>query len=72
MSDVLVSSPIICGEGGIGASGAGGEGFGVDPNLDPELAEVRKSKRFDVHKTKTKTKSLTTATQGSPPFFGGG
>eukprot|EP01102_Stenamoeba_stenopodia_P016826 TRINITY_DN5921_c0_g1_i1.p1 TRINITY_DN5921_c0_g1~~TRINITY_DN5921_c0_g1_i1.p1 ORF type:complete len:429 (-),score=116.87 TRINITY_DN5921_c0_g1_i1:79-1233(-) len=41
MSDVLVSSPIICGEGGMGTAGAGGaDGFGVDPNLDPELAEA--------------------------------
>lgn len=40
MSDVLVSSPIICGEGGMGAGGAGGDGFAVDPNLDPELAEA--------------------------------
>jgi 26S proteasome regulatory subunit N10 len=44
-SDVLISSPIIAGEGGgmgsFGAPSAGGgaaEFGGVDPNLDPELA----------------------------------
>ncbi|KAK4635008.1 26S proteasome non-ATPase regulatory subunit 4 [Fulvia fulva] len=51
LSDTIVASPILAGEGG-GAvpngGGAGGEGggvggdfeFGVDPNLDPELALV--------------------------------
>jgi 26S proteasome regulatory subunit N10 len=42
LSDVLVSSPIIAGEDGVPAglsTGAGYE-FGVDPNLDPELALV--------------------------------
>lgn len=41
LSDVLISSPIISGEGGEAAGGfASGAGFefGVDPNLDPELA----------------------------------
>ncbi|CAK3889275.1 26S proteasome regulatory subunit RPN10 [Lecanosticta acicola] len=51
LSDKIVSSPILDGEGGGaaanggGASGEGGTGgdifeFGVDPNLDPELALV--------------------------------
>ena len=54
LSDTIVASPILAGEGGAGAAagaatnGAGGEGgggggdfeFGVDPNLDPELALV--------------------------------
>jgi len=39
LSDALVASPIICGEGGVGVAGM--DGFGVDANLDPELAEVR-------------------------------
>lgn len=44
LSDLLVSSPIMHGEGGAGGAGAGGEGgdgfgeFGFDPNNDPELA----------------------------------
>lgn len=46
LSDVLIGSPIFQGEGGAtfggggGGGGGGGEGFefGVDPNLDPELA----------------------------------
>lgn len=38
LSDALVASPIIMGEGGAG--GAGMDGFGVDANLDPELAEA--------------------------------
>jgi 26S proteasome regulatory subunit N10 len=51
LSDVLIGSPIFQGEGGGGAygfvggaaaagGGAGAEGFefGVDPNMDPELA----------------------------------
>ncbi|GLI71681.1 hypothetical protein VaNZ11_016963, partial [Volvox africanus] len=51
LSDVLISSPIFQGEGGSGfgfaggvggagggASGADGFEFGVDPNMDPELA----------------------------------
>lgn len=44
LSDQLVSSPIMHGEGGAGGAGAGGEGggdfgeFGFDPNNDPELA----------------------------------
>jgi 26S proteasome regulatory subunit N10 len=40
LSDVLITSPILAGEDGAPpgfASGAGFE-FGVDPNLDPELA----------------------------------
>jgi len=52
LSDSIVASPILAGEGGgAGAGGAGAEGgagggggdgyeFGVDPNLDPELALV--------------------------------
>ena len=54
LSDSIVASPILAGEGGgAGAGGAGGEGgegraggggdnfeFGVDPSLDPELALV--------------------------------
>ena len=40
LSDLLLSSPIISGEDGPppGFAGAGGFEFGVDPNLDPELA----------------------------------
>lgn len=40
LSDALISSPIIQGEDGTGATGLGGSGFefGVDPNEDPELA----------------------------------
>lgn len=42
LSDALVSSPIIVGEDGSGAvpSGMGGFEFGVDPDVDPELALV--------------------------------
>lgn len=51
LSDTIVASPILAGEGGgapTNGAGAGGEGaaggdnfeFGVDPNLDPELALV--------------------------------
>ncbi|XP_022906581.1 26S proteasome non-ATPase regulatory subunit 4 isoform X2 [Onthophagus taurus] len=38
LSDALISSPVIQGEDGTGASGACGFEFGVDPNEDPELA----------------------------------
>ena len=41
LSDMLISSPIISGEEGAPSGfGSGGDGFdfGVDPNLDPELA----------------------------------
>lgn len=47
LSDTIVSSPILAGEGGAppsgagaGAGGAGGEEFefGIDPSADPELA----------------------------------
>jgi len=44
LSDVLIGSPIFQGEGGeFGGGGGGAEGglpheFGVDPNMDPELA----------------------------------
>ena len=45
LSDVLISSPVFQGEGSSGYGGAPGMGadndgyeFGVDPNLDPELA----------------------------------
>lgn len=44
LSDMLISTPIIAGEqggaGGFGGSSGGGNDyeFGVDPNLDPELA----------------------------------
>lgn len=42
LSDILLSSPIITGEEGVGGAGAASRsdfgGFGVDPNMDPELA----------------------------------
>jgi len=47
LSDQLVTSPILNGDGSTGAAGAGGEGgggggdgfeFGIDPSIDPELA----------------------------------
>ncbi|CAB4445713.1 unnamed protein product [Rhizophagus irregularis] len=42
LSDILISSPIIAGEDGVPAGFTAGGGsnfeFGVDPNLDPELA----------------------------------
>ncbi|KAJ3180208.1 hypothetical protein HDU87_002085 [Geranomyces variabilis] len=40
LSDVLLSSPIVAGEDGAppGFASGGGFEFGVDPNLDPELA----------------------------------
>jgi len=52
LSDAIVASPILAGEGGGVSSGAGGAGggdsrggaenfeYGVDPNVDPELALV--------------------------------
>lgn len=50
LSDSIVASPILAGEGGAAnaGAGAGGDGggaggdfeFGVDPNMDPELALV--------------------------------
>lgn len=64
LSDVLISSPIISGDGGApagfggGGGGGGGFEFGIDPNLDPELAlalrislEEEKA-RQDAEKTK--------------------
>jgi 26S proteasome regulatory subunit N10 len=46
LSDQLVTSPILNGDGSSGGAGAGGEGggggeafeFGIDPSVDPELA----------------------------------
>ena len=46
LSDQLVTSPILNGDGSSGGAGAGGEGggggeafeYGVDPSVDPELA----------------------------------
>jgi 26S proteasome regulatory subunit N10 len=46
LSDQLVTSPILNGDGSTGGAGAGGEGggggdafeFGIDPSVDPELA----------------------------------
>jgi 26S proteasome regulatory subunit N10 len=47
LSDQLVTSPILNGDGSAGSAGAGGEGgggggeafeFGIDPSVDPELA----------------------------------
>lgn len=47
LSDQLVTSPILSGDGAAGAGGAGGESggadasnfeFGIDPSVDPELA----------------------------------
>ena len=42
LSDALVHSPIVAGEDGSGAPPASMAGyeFGVDPNIDPELALV--------------------------------
>jgi len=43
LSDILLTSPIVAGEDGAppGLSTGAGFEFGVDPNLDPELALVR-------------------------------
>ncbi|KAG5461987.1 MAG: hypothetical protein BJ554DRAFT_5741, partial [Olpidium bornovanus] len=45
LSDLLISSPVINSDGGapagFGGGGAVGFEFGIDPNLDPELALVR-------------------------------
>lgn len=38
LADVLATSPILEGEGG---SAGGMDEFGIDPNVDPELALVR-------------------------------
>ena len=53
LSDLLATSPILAGEGGagmptgmdqdggdFGAGATGGADFGIDPNMDPELAMV--------------------------------
>lgn len=59
LSEKIMQSPIVRGdssgsddEGGAGGSGGGGGGdadeFGVDPNLDPELAMVRTSNGLSV------------------------
>merc|ERR1712159_779849 len=38
LSDVLAQSPILAGDGGSGGGGGNLNEFGVDPELDPELA----------------------------------
>lgn len=40
ISDSLLSSPIVAGEDGAQPSGFGNFEFGIDPELDPELAMV--------------------------------
>lgn len=55
LSDRINSSPILRADGGDddggmggGGGGDGGDGYGVDPNLDPELALVRRAFSFPV------------------------
>ena len=40
LSDVIMTSPIVVGEDGMGAMPSAGFEFGIDPNEDPELALV--------------------------------
>lgn len=76
-SDVLVTSPVINeghGSGGFEASGgfgaaaapAGGNafGFGVDPNLDPELAMVL---RVSMEEERARQEQEATRSDGAPP-----
>ena len=53
LSDQLVTSPILNGDGSSGGAGVGGEGggggeafeFGIDPSVDPELALALRIRR---------------------------
>ena len=53
LSDVIVKSAIIAGEDGTGAPppNMAGFEFGVDPNIDPELALVRTPLNHQMHHT---------------------
>eukprot|EP01121_Diplochlamys_sp_Union-15-3_P001749 TRINITY_DN11522_c0_g1_i1.p1 TRINITY_DN11522_c0_g1~~TRINITY_DN11522_c0_g1_i1.p1 ORF type:complete len:376 (+),score=106.68 TRINITY_DN11522_c0_g1_i1:97-1224(+) len=71
VTDMLISSPIINSDGGTGTGGGGFE-FGVDPNVDPELAmvlrlsmeeEERRKSALQAEKSKTATTGETTSTE---------
>uniref|UniRef100_A0A6M2DS62 26S proteasome non-ATPase regulatory subunit 4 n=1 Tax=Xenopsylla cheopis TaxID=163159 RepID=A0A6M2DS62_XENCH len=67
LSDALVSSPVIQGEGGAGPSGVGFE-FGVDPNDDPELAlALRVSMEEQRHLQEAEARRNQAPTSGIPP-----
>lgn len=73
LSDQLVTSPILNGDGSSGVGGAGGEGggqdannfeFGIDPSVDPELAlalrmsmEEEKARRDKADKEKAEAEA---------------
>lgn len=73
LSDILISSPIITGDsGGSGAaagptSGASDFGFGVDPNLDPELALALKVSMEEERARQDQARKKAEGTQEATP-----
>lgn len=78
LSDSLVTTPILGGDGstgGAGAAGAGGEGgdtggnafeFGVDPSVDPELALALRMSYEEEKARQEKEKKAKEAAEGKP------
>jgi 26S proteasome regulatory subunit N10 len=66
LSDVLLSSPIICGEDGPPPGFGGNFEFGVDPNLDPELAMVLK---MSMEEERARQEKLTGPSEKSITIF---
>lgn len=82
LSDSLVTTPILGGDGssgGAGASGAGGEGgegggnqfeFGVDPSVDPELALALRMSYEEEKARQEKEKKAKEAAEGKTELEG--
>jgi len=85
LSDAVVASPILAGEGGgagmgAGAAGAGGEGggaggaggesfeFGVDPNMDPELALVLRMSTEEERERQAREERQKAEAEGKTPL----
>ncbi|KAK3675490.1 proteasome regulatory particle base subunit rpn10 [Recurvomyces mirabilis] len=84
LSDSIVASPILAGEGGAGAAGmngAGGEGgaggagaggdgfeFGVDPSVDPELALVLRMSMEEEQERQAREQRARDEAEGKTPL----
>ncbi|KAJ3044640.1 hypothetical protein HDV00_001566 [Rhizophlyctis rosea] len=71
LSDILLSSPIVAGEDGAppGFASGGGFEFGVDPNMDPELALAL---RISMEEEKARQEALSKGSGGGEASGSGG
>jgi 26S proteasome regulatory subunit N10 len=67
LADILSQSPIIAGDGGSGGDGGNLNEFGVDPELDPELAMAMAMSMEEARRAEEGGGGDTTATGGTEP-----